>query len=59
LLFDIRENVERGLNERDWKFSKGMQLATNVSPIGAKPKMQFQSSQLRGSRALEAARFGR
>jgi hypothetical protein len=50
--------IFRGLNLNDWKFSAGMQLQANVAPIGAKPKMQFQSSQLRGSRALEAARFG-
>jgi hypothetical protein len=50
--------IFKGLNDRDWKFSEGMQLRSNVTPIGAKPKMQFQSSQLRGSRTLEAARYG-
>ncbi len=50
--------IFRGLNSQDWKFSEMMQLRANVTPIGAKPKMQFQSTQLRGSRTLEAARFG-
>jgi hypothetical protein len=40
--------IFRGLNAQDWKFSTGMKLATNVTPIGAKPKMQFQAMQLLG-----------
>jgi hypothetical protein len=31
--------IFKGLNDRDWKFSKGMQLAANVSRIDAKHKM--------------------
>jgi hypothetical protein len=38
--------IFHGLNAQDWKFSKSMQLAANVSPIGAKPKMQFQATQM-------------
>jgi hypothetical protein len=28
-----------GLKEQDWKFSEGLQLAANVTQIGAKPRM--------------------
>jgi hypothetical protein len=38
-----RTQIFRGLNSQDWKFSEGMQLRANVTPIGAKPKMQFQA----------------
>ncbi len=37
--------IFRGLNAQDWKFSNGMKLAANVTPIGAKPKMQFRNTQ--------------
>jgi hypothetical protein len=42
--------IFRGLNLNDWKFSTGMQLWANMTPIGAKPKMQFQGTQLRGTK---------
>ena len=29
--------------KQDWTFSERMQLRANVTPIGAKPKMQFQA----------------
>jgi hypothetical protein len=40
--------VFRGLNAQDWKFSKGMKFAANVTPIGAKPKMQFKATPFLG-----------
>jgi hypothetical protein len=40
--------IFRGLISQEWKFSERMQLRANVTPIGAKPKMQFQAMQLLG-----------
>ena len=50
--------IFRGLRSRSWKFSSRLQLGATITSIGAKPKIQFQNGQLRGSRTLEAARFG-